>query len=75
MQDSGTAIWVFAYFGYWLEVIIVLASRAIKGSLMSAKKGKVGKDGPLGTKLLPATSAGNVSPTTARANQKAAGEC
>ena len=75
MQDSGTAIWLFAYFGYWLEVIIVLASRAIKGSLMSAKKGGVGKEGPLGTKLLPATSAGNVSPTTVRANQKAAGRC
>lgn len=73
MQDSGTAIWLFAYFGYWLEVIIVLASRAIKGSLMSAKKAPQGKDGPLGTKLLPTNSTGNVSPTTAKANQKAAG--
>ena len=75
VQDSGTAIWLFAYFGYWLEVIIVLASRAIKGSLMSAKKAPgTGKDGPLGTKLLPTNSTGNVSPTTAKANQKAAGK-
>ena len=74
LQDSGTAIWLFAYFGYWLEVIVVLASRAIKGSLMSAKKaGGKGKEGPLGTQLLPATSTGNVSPTSAKANQKAAG--
>ena len=75
LQDSGTAIWLFAYFGYWLEVIIVLASRAIKGSLLSAKKAPPkGGELPLGTKVAPSHSAGNVSPTTARANKKAAGE-
>ena len=75
LQDSGTAIWLFAYFGYWLEVIIVLASRGIKGSLLSAKKANPkGKELPLGTKVASGSSAGDVSPTTARANQKAAGE-
>lgn len=38
MQDSGTAIWLFAYFGYWLEVIVVLAARAARGTLLSAAK-------------------------------------
>ena len=45
MQDSGTAIWLFAYFGYWLEVIIVLAARAARGTLLSAGK-KRSNNGP-----------------------------
>ena len=35
-QDTGTAIWLFAYFGYWLEILIVVAIRACKGSLLTA---------------------------------------
>ena len=37
-QDQGTAIWLFAYFGYWLEVLLVVAARAMKGSLLTAMK-------------------------------------
>ena len=74
-QDSGTAIWVIAYFGYWLEVIIVLTSRAIRGSLLSAKKGNQKcTELPLGVKGVAQFDSGSDSPTTARANQKAAGE-
>ena len=36
MQDTGTAIWLFAYFGYWLEILAVVAIRAWRGSLMEA---------------------------------------
>lgn len=38
VQDSGTAIWLFAYFGYWLEVIFVLSVRAARGTLLQSKK-------------------------------------
>lgn len=47
-QDSGTAIFLFAYFGYWLEVIIVLTARAAKGTLLSAVKRR-----PAGQPALP----------------------
>ncbi|CAK0737138.1 hypothetical protein CVIRNUC_000861 [Coccomyxa viridis] len=74
--DSGTAIWLFAWFGYWLEVIFVLSVRAIKGSLLSAKqdKGSRGRQSelPLGVKGMPDARSGGDSPTTARANTKAA---
>ncbi len=77
LQDSGTAIWLFAWFGYWLEVIFVLSVRAIKGSLLSAKqdKGSRGRQSelPLGVKGMPDARSGGDSPTTARANTKAAG--
>ncbi len=44
-QDSGTAIWLFAYFGYWLEIIIVLSARAARGTLLSAIKKRPGRQG------------------------------
>jgi hypothetical protein len=37
-QDTGTAMWLFAYFGYWLEVLLVVAARAMKGSLLVAMR-------------------------------------
>ena len=83
LQDSGNAIWLFAYFGYWVEVIIVLASKSIRGSLMSAKKGnpKAPSELPLGVKGVPEGAKG-VSEASSRANppiaakpsQKASGE-
>lgn len=36
MQDQGTAIWLFAYFGYWIEIFIVIAFKAVSGSLLVA---------------------------------------
>ena len=36
MQDTGTAIWLFAYFGYWAEILVVIAIRTCRGSLMNA---------------------------------------
>lgn len=36
VQDQGTAIWLFAYFGYWLQVWFVILVKAITGSLMTA---------------------------------------
>ena len=38
MQDKGTAIWVLAYFIYWLEVGIVLAAKGTRGELLAASK-------------------------------------
>jgi high-affinity iron transporter len=35
--DHGTAMWLFAYFTYWLEVAIVIIAKATRGSLMQAK--------------------------------------
>lgn len=35
-QDQGTAIWLFAYFGYWIEIFIVIAFKAVSGSLLVA---------------------------------------
>ena len=84
MQDSGNAIWLFAYFGYWVEVIIVLASRSIRGSLMSAKKGKpkAPSELPLGVKGVPEgakgvseASSSADSPIAAHPSQKAPSEC
>ena len=48
-QDSGSAIWLFTYFGYWVEVIIVLSARAAKGTLLNAVKKR-----PAGQAALPA---------------------
>ena len=74
LQDSGTAIWLFAYFGYWLEIIIVMTSKGIRGSLMSAKKvNRKGNELPLGVKGTPPSRSGSESPITSRANKKAAG--
>ena len=55
----------------------MLSVRAIKGSLLSAKQDK-GSRGckdelPLGVKGMPDAGSGGDSPTTARANTKAAG--
>lgn len=36
MQDQGTAIWLFAYFGYWLEIFVVIAFKVMSGSLLVA---------------------------------------
>ena len=36
LQDQGTAIWVFAYFGYWIEIFIVIAFKVLSGSLLVA---------------------------------------
>ena len=47
VQDQGTAIWLFAYFGYWLEVIFVLVFKFATGTLLvaGAKRGQL-KKGP-----------------------------
>ena len=37
LQDSGTAIFLFAYFGYWLEVTFALTIRALRGELLTSK--------------------------------------
>ena len=37
LQDAGTAMWLFAWFGYWLDVFLVLAIRGVRGSLTDAK--------------------------------------
>lgn len=46
-QDQGTAIWLFAYVGYWLEVIFVLVFKFATGTLLvaGAKRGQL-KKGP-----------------------------
>ena len=36
VQAQGTAIWLFAYFGYWLEIFFVILCKAVTGSLTSA---------------------------------------
>ena len=36
VQDQGTAIWLFAYFGYWIQIWVVIAAKAITGSLLVA---------------------------------------
>ncbi len=36
VQDQGTAIWLFAYFGYWIEIFIVIAFKILSGSLLVA---------------------------------------
>ena len=36
LQDQGTAIWLFAYFGYWIEIFIVIAFKILSGSLLVA---------------------------------------
>ena len=36
LQDQGTAIWLFAYFGYWIEIFIVIAFKVLSGSLLVA---------------------------------------
>jgi hypothetical protein len=71
MQDSGTAIWLFAYFGYWVEVLIVLLIKVARGTLLHAKK----KSKPL-PELEPAPSPKEVSSpgTTPTPDAKAAGE-
>ena len=55
----------------------MLSVRAIRGSLLSAKqdKGSRGRQSelPLGVKGMPIAGSGGDSPTTARANTKAAG--
>ncbi|KAA6416631.1 MAG: high-affinity iron permease, partial [Trebouxia sp. A1-2] len=35
-QDQGTAIWLFAYFGYWVEIFIVIAFKILSGTLLVA---------------------------------------
>ena len=37
LQDSGTAIFLFAYIGYWLEVTFALTIRALRGELLTSK--------------------------------------
>lgn len=37
LQDSGTAIFLFAYFGYWLEVAFALSIRGARGELLTSK--------------------------------------
>ena len=36
VQDQGTAIWLFAYFGYWIQVWVVILCKALSGSLLVA---------------------------------------
>lgn len=36
LQSQGTAIWLFAYFGYWLEIFFIIAIKAFTGTLTSA---------------------------------------
>jgi len=36
LQDQGTAIWLFAYFGYWVEIFIVIAFKILSGTLLVA---------------------------------------
>ena len=36
-QDAGTAMWLFAWFGYWVDIFLVLAIRGARGSLTDAK--------------------------------------
>lgn len=47
VQAQGTAIWLFAYFGYWVELIIVLVFKTVSGTLLvaGAKRGQL-KKGP-----------------------------
>ena len=45
VQDQGTAIWLFAYFGYWIEIWVVIAFKVLSGSLLVAgvRKGQLKK--------------------------------
>lgn len=36
--EYGTAMWLFAWFGYWIEIAIVLVVRLWRGELTDAKK-------------------------------------
>lgn len=47
LQAQGTAIWLFAYCGYWLEIIFVLVFKFFTGTLLvaGAKRGQL-KKGP-----------------------------
>ncbi len=36
LQDQGTAIWLFAYFGYWVEIVIVITFKILSGTLLVA---------------------------------------
>ena len=47
LQAQGTAIWLFAYVGYWLEILVVLIFKAMSGTLLvaGAKRGQL-KKGP-----------------------------
>lgn len=59
--DNGTAIWLIAYFGYWLEVIIVLVARAARGTLLTAGKKRAAKGAPA---TLPTVKEGVIGPGT-----------
>ena len=60
-QDTGTAIWLFAYFGYWLEILIVVAARAHKGSLLLALRQRPPQRDP---QQLALAKIGQMSPTS-----------
>lgn len=36
VQAQGTAIWLIAYFGYWLEIFFVILCKALTGTLTAA---------------------------------------
>ena len=36
MQANGNALWLIAYFGYWLEIFLVIAIKLIRGKLTDA---------------------------------------
>ncbi|KAL3155144.1 hypothetical protein ABBQ38_011200 [Trebouxia sp. C0009 RCD-2024] len=46
-QAQGTAIWLFAYCGYWLELLVVVLTKSCSGTLLvaGAKRGQL-KKGP-----------------------------
>ena len=37
VQDSGTAMWLFAWFGYWVNICLVLSIKAARGTLNDAR--------------------------------------
>lgn len=47
LQAQGTAIWLFAYVGYWLQILVVLVIKFFTGTLLVAgvKRGQL-KRGP-----------------------------
>ncbi len=36
VQSQGNALWLFAYFGYWLEIFIIIGIKLLRGKLTDA---------------------------------------
>ena len=38
MQSGGNALWLFAYFGYWVEILLIVIIKLCRGRLTDANR-------------------------------------